>query len=51
LHSGYVTIKAFRAKSGKENELENVMKTQWDSLNAAGLVSWSGGMTEGCGPL
>lgn len=36
---GYVTIKAFRAKSGKENELENVMKTQWDSLNAAGLTT------------
>ena len=32
-------IKTYQPHSGKDRELENVLKTHWDSLHAAGLVS------------
>jgi Holliday junction resolvase RusA-like endonuclease len=32
-------IKVYRAHKGETRDLENVLKTHWDSLHAAGLVS------------
>lgn len=36
--SGLFVLKTYKPHSGKERELENVLKTHWDSLHAAGLV-------------
>lgn len=36
--AGMFVIKVYRAHKGETHELENVLKTHWDSLHAAGLV-------------
>ena len=37
--TGVWAIKTYMPHTGKEAELENVLKTHWESLKAAGLVS------------